>query len=85
LIPGRAKDWAAFGFVYSKISDQFRFAEASIGLPPLGSEKVLEFNYGLQVTPYLLVQSVSQYYADIGANPQIPNAAIFGFCTKVTF
>jgi hypothetical protein len=35
------------------ISDQFRFAEASIGLPPLGSEKAFEFNYGLQLTPLL--------------------------------
>jgi porin len=85
LIPGRAKDWAAFGFVYSKISDQFRFAEASIGLPPLGSEKALEFNYGLQLTPYFLVQPVFQYYVDIGANPRVPNAAVFGFRTKVTF
>lgn len=85
LIPGRAKDWAAFGFVYSKISDQFRFAEASIGLPRLGSEKALEFNYGLQVNPHFLIQPVFQYYVDIGANPQVPNAAVFGFRTKVTF
>jgi carbohydrate-selective porin OprB len=85
LIPGWAKDWAAFGFVYSKISDQFRFAEASIGLPPLGSEKALEFNYGLQLTPYFLVQPVFQYYVDIGANPRVPNAAVFGFRTEVTF
>ena len=85
LIPGRAKDWAAFGFVYSKISDQFRFAEASIGLPPLGSEKAFEFNYGLQVKPYFLVQPVFQYYVDTGANPHVPNAAVFGFRTKVIF
>ena len=85
LIPGRAKDWAAFGFVYSKISDQFRFAEASIGLPPLGSEKAFEFNYGLQVKPYFLVQPVFQYYVDTGANPHAPNAAVFGFRTKVIF
>lgn len=85
LIPGRAKDWATFGFVYSKISDQFRFAEASIGLPPLGSEKALEFNYGLQVTRYFLLQPVFQYYVDTGANSRVPNAAVFGFRTKVTF
>jgi len=85
LIPGRAKDWAAFGFVYSKISDQFRFAEANIGLPLLGSEKAIEFNYGLQVTPYFLLQPVFQYYVDTGANSRVPNAAVFGFRTKLTF
>ena len=85
LIPGRAKDWAAFGFVYSKISDQFRFTEPSIGLPRLGWEKALEFNYGLQVTPYFLLQPVFQYYVDTGATSRVPNAAIFGFRTKVTF
>ena len=85
LIPRRTKDWTAFGFVYSKISDQFRFAEAGIGLPPLGSEKALEFSYGLQVKPYFLIQPIFQYYVDVGANPQIPNAAVFGFRTKVAF
>ena len=58
---------------------------SGIGLPPLGSEKALEFNYGLQVKPYFLVQPVFQYYVDTGANPRIPNAAVFGFRMKVTF
>jgi len=85
LIPSRLQDAVAFAVVYSKISDPFRFAEASIGLPLLGSEKAIELNYAFHVTPYVLFQPVFQYYVDVGANPRIPNAAILGFRTQVNF
>ena len=85
IIPSRSQDALSFAVVYSKISDPFRFAEASIGLPLLGSEKAIEMNYAFHVTPYVLFQPVFQYYVDAGANSQIPNAAIFGFRTQVNF
>ena len=85
LIPNRPQDTVAFAVVYSKISNPFRIAEASIGLPLLGSEKAIELNYALHVTPYVLFQPVFQYYVDVGANSRIPNAAIFGFRTQVNF
>ena len=55
------------------------------GLPLLGSEKAIELNYAAYIRPYLLFQPVFQYYDDVGANPHIPNAAVFGFRVKVDF
>ena len=58
---------------------------ALLGAAPLGSEKAVELNYSLQVTPFWYVQPVFQYYVDVGANGALPNAAVFGFRTKVNF
>jgi porin len=85
LIPHREHDSLAFGVVYSKISDQFSLAGMFSGMPALGSEKAIELNYAIQVTPFVLLQPVFQYYIDVGANSQIPNAPVLGFRTKVTF
>ena len=67
------------------MSDPFRYFEASIGGPLLGSEKAFELNYSIQVTPYWLVQPTFQYYANVGGNAAVSNAPVFGFRTKVTF
>jgi len=85
LIPGRDQDGLAFGFVYSKISDEFSRAGTLLGMPPLGSEKAVELNYAIQVAPCMLLEPVFQYYIDVGGNSQIPNAPVFGFRTKATF
>ena len=71
--------------MYTKISDTFSSLGALFGGAPLGSEKAVELNYSLQVTPYWSVQPVFQYYVDVGANNAWPNAAVFGFRTKVDF
>ena len=81
----RPKDRIACAFVYSKISDPFSDFGVLLGGPKLGSEKAFELNYSLQVTPYFLLQPVFQYYVDVGANSNLPNAPVLGFRTKVTF
>jgi len=81
----REKDRIACAFVYSKISDPFRQFSELLGGAPLGSEKAFEVNYALQVTPYFLLQPTIQYYVSVGANPNLPNAPVLGFRTKVTF
>jgi porin len=81
----RAKDRIACGFVYSKISDPFRNFGGLLGGPLLGSEKAFELNYLMQVTPYFLLQPTFQYYVSVGGNPNLPNAPVLGFRTKVTF
>jgi porin len=85
LIPHRDHDGLAFGVVYNKISDQFSFAGTLLGMPALGSEEAIELNYAIQVSPCVLLQPVFQYYVNVGGNSHIPNAAVFGFRTKVTF
>jgi porin len=84
-IPSRPQDGAAFAFLYTKIGDPFQSFDIPLGLPPLGSEKAIELNYALQLRRYLLWQPIFQYYWDVGANSQIPNAAVFGFRVKVDF
>jgi porin len=85
LIPHRDQDGLAFAFVYSKISDPFSAAGVLLGLPALGSEKALEVNYAMQITPYLLWQPTFQYYADVGGNSHLANAPVLGFRVKVNF
>lgn len=84
-LPNRPKDGVAFGFVYTHIGDPFRSVGIPVGPPLLGSEKAVELNYSAQLTPYFQVQPVFQYYVDVGGNSHIPNAAVFGFRTKITF
>jgi porin len=84
-IPSRSQDGVAFGFVYTRISDPFQSVGIPFGAPPLGSEKAIEVNYAAQLTRYFLVQPVFQYYVDVGGNSRVPNAAVFGFRTKINF
>ncbi|HET6930219.1 MAG TPA: carbohydrate porin [Candidatus Acidoferrum sp.] len=81
----RPKDRVGVALVYSKISDSFSNFGVLLGGPPLGSEKAVELNYSLQVTPYWYIQPVFQYYVDVGANGALPNAPVLGFRTKVNF
>ena len=81
----RTKDRVACAFVYSKISDPFSQFNELLGGALLGSEKAFEVNYALQVTPYFLLQPTFQYYVSVGANPNLSNAPVLGFRTKVTF
>ena len=84
-VPSRPQDGVAFGFVYTKVSDPFQTIGIPPGAPSLGSEKAVELNYAAQVTRYFLVQPVFQYYVGVGGNSRVPNAAVFGFRTKVNF
>jgi carbohydrate-selective porin OprB len=83
--PSRTQDDVALAFVWTKIGDPFQRIGVPAGFPALGSEKAIELNYAAQVTPYILFQPVFQYYVDVGANSRIPNAAVFGFRTKINF
>jgi porin len=84
-ISSRAQDGVAFGFVCTKIGYPFQAVGIPLGAPLLGSEKAIELNYAAQLTTYLLVQPVFQYYVDVGGNSRTPNAGVFGFRTKVNF
>ena len=85
VIPRRDHDGFALGVVYSRISDRFSLVGTRPGFRPFGSEKAIELNYVIQVSPCWLFQPVLQYYVDVGGSAQIPNAAVFGLRTKVIF
>jgi porin len=80
----RKSDRLAFGFVYSKISDPFSGFGQLLGAARLGSEKALEWNYSIQVRPYLLLEPTFQYYVNVGGNPLLSNPAVFGLRTRIT-
>ena len=85
LIPKRGKDAIAFGFVVSKVSDNFSNASTLLGGPAYGSEKAFEINYMAQITPWLMWQPVVQIYSELGANSHNGTGVVAGFRTKVTF
>ncbi len=85
VIPRGDHDGFALGVVYSRISDRFSLVGTRPGFRPFGSEKAIELNYVIQVSPCWLFQPVLQYYVDVGGSAQIPNAAVFGLRTKVVF
>jgi porin len=84
-IPSRPQDALSFAFVYTHIGDPYQTIGIPLGAPALGTEKAIELNYAVQIRPYLLWQPVFQYYWDVGANSQIPNAPVLGFRIKVDF
>jgi porin len=84
-IPRRAKDSAAFGVVYSKISDHFNQSYLLQSLPVLGAEKAFEVNYMFQATHWLMLQPVVQYFDEVGAEPHQGDAVAAGFRLKIAF
>ncbi|MTJ84052.1 MAG: carbohydrate porin [Telmatospirillum sp.] len=82
----RPKDVVSFGFVYSQISDKYNDYMRRIGSPTLTDEKAFEINYLAQLTPWLMVQPVFQYYMNAGGRDGSDvDAAVGGFRLKATF
>ena len=48
-------------------------------------ETAIELNYAAQVTPWLLVQPLFQYYVNPGGTGNHENAIVLGARTKVIF
>jgi carbohydrate-selective porin OprB len=84
-IPGRAKDSLSFGMVYSKISSDFNnYSNALFLGSGLQDEKLFEANYKAMLAPWLQLQPVYQYYANVGGLHH-GSAAIAGFRLVTTF
>jgi len=82
----RPKDIVSFGVVYSKISDKYNNYLTRTGVATLSDEKAFEFNYLAQLTQWLYVQPVFQYYVNAGGlSAGNSDAAVGGFRLKVTF
>jgi porin len=75
----RAADSAAFGFVSTRIDPLFAAASALAGSPLLTHEDMYELNYRAQLRPYLALQPVFDYYADVGGRPSQRSATLLGF------
>jgi len=90
-IPQRPKDGVAFALVYNKIGSDYNAARIAgrlpSGIPPtagFSDEKAYEINYKAQVAPWLVVQPVFQYYANVGGRSR-GSAGVAGFRLQTTF
>jgi len=78
LLPERPKDSINFAFDYLGI-------RGPLETPTFQSEKVYEFNYSLQVTPWLQWMPDVQFHQDLGANPKNGTGVAAGFRSLVNF
>lgn len=82
----RPKDILSLGLVYSEISDKYNDYMISTKASTLTDEKALELNYLAQLTPWLYVQPVVQYYFNAGGlTGEDSDAVVTGFRLNVTF
>lgn len=82
----RPQDILSVGFVYSAIGGKYNDYLRRIGSPTLEDEKAIEINYLVQLTQWLYVQPVAQYYVNVGGLHNGDNdAMVAGFRAKVTF
>ena len=85
LSGGRWKnDMVGLGYVRTAIGSHFREASVATGKPPLSAENLVEANYLANVTPWLLVQPVVQWFAKPAGDAARGAVFVSGFRTKVT-
>jgi porin len=96
--PGRNKDTVGLGVVHTEFSGRFDTpavlaAPATTTSPAVAAapavrrteETAIELNYACQVTPWLLVQPLFQYYVNPGGTGTHENAVVLGARTKIVF
>jgi porin len=76
LIPGRDEDRAAVGFYFGQLSGDINTG---------GSEKVLEINYTVQLTPWFYVRPDLQLVFDPAGVSSASTAVVFGGEIGITF
>lgn len=82
----RPLDILSVGLVYSAISDKYNDYLRRTNATTLSDEKAIEINYLAQLTPWLYVQPVAQYYFNVGGlNNGSSDAFVSGFRFKVVF
>ena len=68
LLPGHwSKDSLALDYVHTSVGNHYREAQLLAGKPKLTSESLVEVNYLANLTPWLIVQPVFQWYVQPGA------------------
>jgi porin len=90
FLPGRPRDFAAFGVASGWYSSDLRRAEEAQALagPAVGVqswEMTLELSYGCTVRPGLLLQPSLQYLINPGGDRAVPNALAVGMNVVLNF
>jgi porin len=76
-LDSRPKDFLALGLAYGAYSDEIRPAKLY--------EATLEFSYGIQVLPGLIIQPGAQILINPGGSPSTPSALALGINAVVSF
>ncbi len=79
------KDTIGLGYVRTAVGSHAREASVAQGGPQLSAEHLVEANYLLNATPWLLVQPVAQWFVKPQGDPTREYVFVAGFRTKVTF
>ncbi|HVE20954.1 MAG TPA: carbohydrate porin [Acidocella sp.] len=92
-LPGRDNDQAGIDFGLGQVSSRAASLDRAAGMPPRGTEELIELTYQAQITPWLQVQPDVQYIVNPGAgipNPDNPaenlhNELVAGVRTVIAF
>lgn len=83
LLPGRDADSIGFGFSTAVNGDKFRRAQELAGQPVTKRETEWTLVYSAQVTRWLRLQPIFQYYDNPGTDPAAPSARVGGIRIEV--
>lgn len=78
------KDTLGVGYVWTAVGSHYRESQAALG-KTLNHEHLVEINYLANVTPWLLVQPVAQWFVQPGGDTSRGIVFVTGLRTKVTF
>jgi carbohydrate-selective porin OprB len=81
----RSTDTLGVGYVWTGVGEHYKESQALAGKGNLTHEHLVEVNYLSNVTPWLIVQPVMQWFVQPGADPTRNVVFVTGFRTKVTF
>lgn len=81
----RRNDTLGLGYVWTAVGSHYRDAQVLAGGPRLTHEHLIELNYMANMTPWLILQPVAQWYVQPGGDASRSTVFDIGFRTKVTF
>ena len=77
LAESRGDDILSLGWVRLNVQDGLRHFQAAGGKPVQRDEQMIELNYGIQATPWLLIRPTVQYVIRPGAYDTRPDTSVF--------
>ena len=80
-----SKDSIGLGYVRTAVGSHAREASLANGGPKLTAEHLVELNYAANITPWLLLQPVGQWFVKPAGDATRQAVFVVGFRTKVTF
>lgn len=83
-IPNREDDFLSLAWTCLDISDRERRTEEAANKPGQTNEQLYELNYGVQITPWLVIRPAAQYVIRPGAYANRPDSFVFTLHLQAT-